>query len=99
DEHGTIPAGQRLAGLGREDLLVDVDVGPDVLDVVVVFEGLHQPQDLVDLVRCDVDGGLGHHRQLLGDGGSAAALELLLDGDVVLHGGVDLVDVLGDGDV
>src|SRR5437763_4804811 len=54
-----------LRGDGLEHLLRDVEVREDVLDVVVLLEGVDEPEHLLRrrLVG-DLDGRLRHHRQL-----------------------------------
>src|SRR5215468_7917517 len=48
-------------GDGVDDLVGDVVVGVDGLDVVLLLEGLDQPQHRCGVLALHAHGGLGHH--------------------------------------
>src|SRR5215472_17190649 len=74
---GSRPMTRRALGRGDgvEDLVGDVVVGVDGLDVVLLFEGLDEPQHGGRVLALDAHGGLGHHGRLRFEYGDPLVLE------------------------
>src|SRR5438477_6884426 len=70
--------------------LVDVEVRPHVLDVVVVFERLHQAHHLIGLLAVELDVVLRVHAELGMRDLEALGLERLLDRLVGIGRGEDV---------
>ncbi|MGD0598678.1 MAG: hypothetical protein ABR988_02575, partial [Terriglobales bacterium] len=51
-----------------QSLLVDIEVGMDVLHIFVVFERLHQADHLRRLLPFQLDVGIGNHGHARGSG-------------------------------
>src|SRR5215471_1580693 len=73
-----------------EDVFWDVEVGIDLLDVVLLFQGLQQPQDGRGPVLADRHGLLGLHGDLGVLNGDAGGGDRLPDGFEALRVGCDL---------
>src|SRR5215472_3804788 len=73
-----------------EDVFWDVEVGIDLLDVILLFKGLQQPQDRRGLVLADRHGLLGLHGDLGVLDGYAGRGDRLPDGFEALGIGRDL---------
>src|SRR5215831_6779652 len=74
---GRIPSSMSRRGDGVDDLVGDVVVGVDGLDVVLLLEGLDQPQHCCGVLALHAHGGLGHHVDLGLEDRHAGALETL----------------------
>src|SRR5262249_32160536 len=74
---GSSPMTRRALGRGDgvEDLVRDVVVGVDRLDVVLLFEGLDEPQHGGGVLALHADGGLGNHGRLRFKYGDPLVLE------------------------
>src|SRR5215471_4960191 len=74
---GSSPMTRRALGRGDgvEDLVRDVVVGVDRLDVVLLFEGLDEPQHGGGVLALHADGGLGNHGRLRFEYGDPLVLE------------------------
>src|SRR5262249_51142858 len=74
---GSRPMTRRALGRGDgvEDLVRDVVVGVDGLNVVLLFEGLDEPQHSRGILALDADGGLGDHGRLRFEYGYPLVLE------------------------
>ena len=93
---GALPSRNRCRARARylrqrlQLLLVDIEVGVDVLHVVVIFERFAQPQHAAGVLAFQLDQVLGHH----GDGGvfrgNAVGLQSLEHGFVRFRRGEDL---------
>src|SRR5262245_39185445 len=66
-------------GDGVDDLVGDVVVGVHGLDVVLLLEGLDEPQHGRGILALHAHGGLGHHVDLGLEHGHTRALEGLAD--------------------
>src|SRR6478735_4319413 len=91
--------GNLLPGYALQNLGVDIEVGVDGVDVVLILERLDQPQELAGAVFVEGDAGL----RLLGDLGrldlDPGRLERLADGGQVGWVAGDLEDVVVERDV
>src|SRR3954451_9675592 len=89
---GAAPASGRRRGL-LEDLFRHVEVRVHRVDVVVLLERVHQPEQGRGVVLSDLDGGLRLHRELGGLNLDAGVLESRANGRQIRCRGGDLEEV------
>ena len=65
---------ESLPGNFLQRLLIDIEVGVDVLHIFVIFERFHQPDHLCCLLPFQLDVGIGNHAHARGCGRDASLL-------------------------
>src|SRR2546426_11205288 len=82
-----------------QNLVGNVEVRVGVLDVVVLFQRLHQAQHVLGIFPFHAHRGLRHHRNVCGFEGQACALHRLFHFEELLGRAHNFVDIPGRADV